>query len=74
MNSQRLLCSQKAGVKCSNKSFLVYKMDQLFQKIIPRYKIDKIDFINSSAAYLIDRIKSFKTMVLLIFFIFTKET
>ena len=26
MNSQRLLCSQKAGVKCLYQSFLVYKL------------------------------------------------
>ena len=46
----------------------IQKMVQLFQKIIPRYKIDKIDFMNSSAACLIDSIKSFKTNVLLYFF------
>ena len=30
VNSQRLLCSQKAGVKCSNSSFLVFKI--VFEK------------------------------------------
>ena len=46
MNSERLLCSQKAGIKCSYKSFLIYKKIASMERtqVLTTKKLDTQNF------------------------------